>query len=64
MIFKRLKKSTPEEEEQFGKMLEEQKVGWKDRLAMMLSAYVVIVIPCLLVLIGMSVLMLWVFGLL
>ena len=64
MILKRLKKSTPEEEEQFGKMLEEQKVGWKDRLAMMVSAYVVIVIPCLLVLIGMSAFMLWVFGLL
>lgn len=64
MILKRLKKSTPEEEEQFGKMLEEQKVGWKDKFAMMFSAYVVIVIPCLLVLIGMCVLMLWVFGLL
>lgn len=64
MIFKRLRKSTPEEEEQFGKMLEEEKVGWKDKFAMMLSAYVVIVIPCLLVLIGMSVFMLWVFGLL
>ena len=64
MIFKRLRKSTPEEDEQFGKMLEEEKVGWKDQFAMMLSAYVVIVIPCLLVLIGMSVFMLWVFGLL
>ena len=64
MIFKRLRESTPEEEEQFGKMLEEEKVGWKDKFAMMLSAYVVIVIPCLLVLIGMSVFMLWVFGLL
>ena len=64
MIFKRLRKSTPEEEEQFGKMLEEEKVGWKDKFAMMLSAYVVIVIPCLLVLIGMSVFMLWVIGLL
>ena len=64
MIFKRLKKSTPEEEEQFGQMLEQEKVGWKDRLAMMLSAYVVIVIPCILVLIGLSVFTLWLFGLL
>lgn len=64
MIFKRLKKSTPEEDEQFGRMLDEQKVGWKDKFAMMVSAYVVIVVPCLLILIGMSVLMLWVFGLL
>ena len=64
MIFKRLRKSTPEEEEQFGQMLEQEKVGWKDRLAMMLSAYVVIVIPCILVLIGLSVFTLWLFGLL
>ena len=64
MIFKRLRKSTPEEDERFGKMLEEEKVGWKDRFAMMLSAYVVIVIPCLLVLIGISLFMLWLFGLL
>lgn len=64
MIFKRLKKSTPEEEKEFSNMMEEEKVGWKDRLAMMLSAYVVIVIPCLLILIFMCVFMLWVFGLL
>jgi len=64
MIFKRLRKSTPEEEEQFARMLEEEKVGWKDKLAMLFSAYVVIMLPCLLVLIGMSVFMLWVFGLL
>ena len=64
MIFKRLRKSTKEEEEQFGKMLDDQKVGWKDQLAMMVSAYMVLVIPSLLVLIGMSVFMLWVFGLL
>lgn len=64
MIFKRLKKSTPEEEKQFERMLEEQKVGWKDRLSMMLSAYVIIVIPCILVLLGISALAMWMFGLL
>lgn len=64
MIFKRLKKSTPEQEKQFEDMMVEEKVSWKDRLAMMLSAYVVIVIPCLLVLIGLSALTLWLFGLL
>ena len=64
MIFKRLKKSTPEEEEQFGRMMEEEKVGWKDKFAMIISAFAVIVLPSLLILIGMSTLMLWVFGLL
>lgn len=64
MIFKRLKKSTQEQEKQFEEMMVEEKVSWKDRLAMMLSAYVVIVIPCLLVLIGLSALTLWLFGIL
>lgn len=64
MIFKRLKKSTPEQEKEFSEMMEEEKVGWKDRLAMMLSAYVVIVIPCLLILIFLCVFMLWIMGLL
>ena len=39
MIFKRLKKSTKEEEEQFSMMLEEEKVGWKDKLAMLIAAF-------------------------
>ena len=64
MIFKRLKKSTPEQEKEFSEMMEEEKVGWKDRLAMMLSAYVVIIIPCLLILIFLCVFMLWIMGLL
>lgn len=45
MIFGRLKKSTPEQEEQFGRMFEEEKVGWKDKLAMLISAYLVIMLP-------------------
>ena len=61
---KHLKKSTPEQEAQFGRMLEEEHVGWKDKLAMVLSAYLVIVTPILLVLIGMCVFALWIFGLL
>ena len=48
MIFGRLKKSTPEQEEEFGKMFEEEKVDWKDKLAMMISAYLVIMIPVIL----------------
>lgn len=64
MIFKRLRKSTDKEEKEFEQMLQEEKVGWKDRLAMMLSAYVIIVIPCLLILIFLSVFTLWIFGLL
>ena len=57
MIFGRLKKSTPEQEEEFGRMFEEEKVGWKDKLAMLISAYLVIMIPVmlfLLVFIGLA----------
>ena len=57
MIFGRRKKSTPEQEEQFGKMLEEEEVGWKDKLAMLISAYLVIMVPIivfLLVFVGLA----------
>ena len=53
MIFRRLKKSTAEQEEEFGRMMEEEKVSWKDKLAMILSAYFVIVLPCLLILLAL-----------
>ena len=64
MIFKRLKKSTPEQEEEFGAMMEEEKVGWKDKLAMIISAYMVIVLPCLLILIAFCAIMVLILGLL
>ena len=61
---KHLKKSTPEQEAQFGRMLEEEHVGWKDKLAMVLSAYLVIVGPIRLVLMGLILVAFWLFGLL
>ena len=64
MIFKRLKKSTPEQEAEFAKKLEEEKVTWKDKFAMIFSAYLVILLPCVLVLVGCVAIMLWIFGLL
>ena len=64
MIFRRLRKSTREEEEKFEKMLEEEKVGWKDRFAMMISAYVTLVIPSILVLLLLCGTVMWLMGLL
>ncbi len=61
MIWRRLRKSTPEEEEDFKKRMTEEKVPLKDKLLMILTAYVVIVIPCLLFLVGLSALVLWIF---
>lgn len=59
---KRLKKSTREEEKSFAEMLEAEGVGAKDKFAMILSAFLVLVLPCILILVGMALLMLWLFG--
>ncbi len=60
--WKKLKKSTPEEANDFAELLEEEKVGHKDRFAMVLSAFLVIVLPCFLILVVISALALWLFG--
>ena len=59
--WKKLKKSTPEQEEEFQKMLEEEKVTWKDRLAMVLAAYLTILLPCALILVTLGLLLIWLF---
>ena len=65
MLFeKHLKKSTPEEEEAFRERMTDEKLPLADKLIMVGTAFVVIVIPCALVLIGMSLLAMWMFGLL
>ncbi|MBR5021250.1 MAG: hypothetical protein IKY17_06435 [Oscillospiraceae bacterium] len=63
MIFKRLKKSTKEEEAQFSQMLEEEQVGWKDKLAMLIAAFFTIMLPCVAVLLGFAAVILWILGL-
>ena len=60
--WKHLKKSTPEQEEQFKEMLYEEKVTWKDRIAMVLAAYLTILLPCALILGGVGLLLIWIFG--
>jgi hypothetical protein len=62
MIFKRLKKSTKEEEEQFGRMMEEEKVGCADKFAMLVAAFFTIMLPCIAVLVAFAALMLWLIG--
>lgn len=66
MLFfsKRLKKSTPEEDAEFRQRMQDEQVGFKDGLAMILGAFITIVLPCLLILCGMAVLAMWVFGVL
>lgn len=62
MIWKRLKKSTPEEEKEFEERMSDEKLTFKDRLAMIISAILIIVLPCLVILLALSFLILWIFG--
>lgn len=66
MLFfkKRLRKSSPEEDKQFRELMQQNDVGFKDGMAMILSAFLVIVLPCLLLLCGIAALGLWLFGVL
>ena len=62
MIWRRLKKNTQEQDEQFRQTMSDEKLTWRDKLAMMLSAYVTILLPCLLVLLVFGFLILLLFG--
>ncbi len=62
MIWKRLKKSTPEEEKEFEERMSDEKLTFKDKLAMIISAILIIVLPCLVILLALSFLILWIFG--
>ena len=64
MIRKHLKKSTPEQEAEFRDRMTRENVPLLDKLIMIGTAFVVIVIPCLLVLVGMSLLVMWLLGML
>ncbi len=61
---KKLKKSAKEDEVAFGKMIEEEKIGFLDGLAMILSAFFVVVLTCLLLLVGLSALAMIILGVL
>ncbi len=57
-----IKPVTREQEAEFGKGLKENKVGFKESCVIVATAFVTIVLPCLLVLGALSVFTLWVFG--
>lgn len=60
--WKNMKKATPEEEQAFRDRLSENKIGFKDGLAMTLAALLVIVLPAALILIGCCLLVMVVLG--
>ena len=57
-----IKPVTKEQEAEFAERMKEEKVGFKDGFAMVFAALFTIVLPCLLVLGGLSLLILWLFG--
>lgn len=59
---RKLRKATKKQEQEFSEKLEQEQVGLRDGLAMVLSAFVTIILPCLLILCGMGFLMLLLFG--
>ena len=65
MIWKRLKQYASEQEEKQGREEKEDiHVTFREQLVMVLTAYAVIVLPCVLILIGLCLLVSWLFGLL
>lgn len=62
MIFRRLKKPDPEKEKAFREAMKEEKLGASDLFAMAISAFLTVVLPCLLVLGALGALFLWIFG--
>lgn len=61
---KRLKTLTPEQEKEKREELSREKVGWKDKFAMIVSAYVVLMLPAILIIVALCAIALGVLGLL
>lgn len=62
-VFKRLHEPIDEIEQEPNENEENIKVSFGDQLVMMGTAFIVIVIPCILVLLALSLLSMWIFGL-
>lgn len=62
-VFKRLHEPIGEIEQEPNENEEKIKVSFGDQLVMMGTAFIVIVIPCVLVLLALSLLSMWIFGL-
>ncbi len=61
---RKLRKATPEDDERLRKAMEENQVGFKDGCAMTIAAFLVIVLPCLLILVGICFLAMFLLGIL
>ena len=64
MFWKRPKTLSPEQEEERRRELEQVPVGWKDRLAMAISAFLVLGLPAIVAILVLCFLAMALFGLL
>ncbi len=64
MLFfrKKLKKASKEDDELLARAMEENNVGFKDKIAMVFSAFLVLVLPSLLMLLALSCFVMFLFG--
>ena len=62
MIWRRLKKADPKKEKEFKENLEKENFGVKDFVALLTSAFFVLILPCILILGGIGLLLMWLFG--
>ncbi len=62
MIWRRLKKASKEDEERFREQMANADLTFKDKIAMVISAYAVLLLPCIGILLILSVIVLWIFG--
>lgn len=60
--WKKLKKSTPETEKEFSDRMEEAGVTWKDKFAMIIAAFITLFLPATLILVGLVLFAMWIFG--
>lgn len=62
MIWRRLKKASPEKEKEFQEMMASEEITLKDKFSMLLSGCLVILLPCAVILVLFALLILWIFG--
>ncbi len=64
MIWRRLHKATPEQEAEFAEGMAEEKPSFQEKLVMLLTAYAVLLVPAVIVLLVLVALVCLLFGIL
>lgn len=62
MFGRGLRKATKKQEQEFAENMKRGHVGFRDGFAMVLAAFLTIILPCLLILCALGALVLWIFG--